>query len=78
MTDEQTHWRTYKTECDAHPQDHNNREKSEKLLFNDCEWSGAWEPFAAVSDGQWWAREGGNQHAWTVWRRPCCPVEAEE
>lgn len=78
MIEKQTHWRTYKTECDAHPQDQKHEKRSEELLFSNCEWSGSWEPFAAVSEGKWWAREGGIQDACTVWRRPCQTMEAEE
>jgi hypothetical protein len=78
MSEKGTHWRTFKTECDAHPHDNDYFKSSEELLFSNCEWSGEWEPFAAVTTGQTWEGGGGSQRAWTVWRRPCRVVDVEE
>ena len=78
MIKEETHWRTYKTDCDAHPRDNENRENSEALIFSNAEWAGPWEPFAAVTTGRTWEGGAGSHQAWTVWRRPCRKVEAKE
>lgn len=73
MNDPRIAWRCFSTDRDEHPEDDNYIKRSSSI-WSDYEWCGEWEPFAGVSSGQWYdLNQGGNQHSWVLWKRPCRP-----